>query len=85
VKADQAWQEEEGRIMDNETMEIATTDNWKPKALLIGGVIGAAVGAAAAYLLVKRSKEDGAPKVTIGDGVKIGVLVIGLLRSITNL
>jgi high-affinity Fe2+/Pb2+ permease len=71
--------------MGNETMEITTTDNWKPKALLIGGAIGAAVGVAAAYLLVQRSKEDGAPKVTLGEGVKIGVLVFGLLRSITNL
>ncbi len=71
--------------MGNETTEITTTDNWKPKALLIGGVLGAAVGVAAAYLLVQRSKEDGAPKVTVGEGVKIGVLVFGLLRSITNL
>ncbi len=71
--------------MGNETMEITTTDNWKPKALLIGGVVGAAVGVAAAYLLVQRSKEDGAPKVSVGEGVKLGVLVFGLLRSITNL
>ncbi len=71
--------------MSNETMEITTTDNWKPKALVIGGVVGAAVGVAAAYLLVQRSKEDGVPKVSVGEGVKIGVLVFGLLRSITNL
>jgi hypothetical protein len=71
--------------MGKEAMEITTTDNWKPKALVIGSVIGAVVGAAAAYLLVQRSKDDGAPKVTVGDGVKIGVLVFGLLRSITSL
>ncbi len=72
--------------MANETMEITTTDNWKPKALLIGGVAGAAVGVAAAYLLIQRTpKEDGAPKISVGDGVKIGVLIFGLLRSITNL
>ena len=45
--------------MGNESMEITTTDNWKPKALVIGGVVGAAVGIAAAYLLVQRSKDDG--------------------------
>ena len=71
--------------MGNETMEITTTDNWRPKALLIGGVVGAAVGVAAAYLLVQRAKDEGAPKVTVGEGVKLGVLVFGLLRSITNL
>jgi hypothetical protein len=71
--------------MGNETMEITTTDNWKPKALLIGGVLGAAVGIAAAYLLVQRFKDDEAPTIGVGEGVKIGVLVFGLLRSITNL
>lgn len=71
--------------MGNEAMEITTTDDWKPKAMVIGGVIGAAVGIAAAYLLVQRSKDEGAPKVTVGEGVKIGVLVFSLLRSITNL
>jgi hypothetical protein len=71
--------------MSDETKEITTTDNWKPKALLIGGVAGAAVGVAAAYLLTQRSKEDGAPKITVGDGVKLGVLIFGLLRSISNL
>ena len=71
--------------MGNETTDITTTDNWKPKALVIGGVIGAAVGMAAAYLLVQRAKDDGAPKVTVGEGVKIGMLVLGLLRSITSL
>ncbi len=71
--------------MGDEAKAITTTDNWKPKALVIGGVVGAAVGVAAAYLLVQRSKDEGAPKLSVGEGVKIGVLVFGLLRSITNL
>ncbi len=71
--------------MGDETKEITTTDSWKPKALVIGGVVGAAVGVAAAYLLVQRSKDEGAPKLSVGEGVKFGVLVFGLLRSITKL
>jgi hypothetical protein len=71
--------------MGEESMEITTTDNWKPKALLIGGVAGAVVGVAAAYLLTPRTKEESAPKITVGDGVKLGVLIFGLLRSISNL
>ncbi len=71
--------------MGKEETEITTTDNWKPKALVIGGVVGAAVGVAAAYLLVQRSKDGAVKKLTVGEGVKIGVLVFGLLRSITNL
>jgi len=72
-------------IMDSQTTEITTVDDWTPKALLIGGVIGAVVGVAAAYLLVQRSKEGEAPEVSLGEGVKLGVLVLGLLRSIANL
>jgi hypothetical protein len=75
----------ENEIMDNETMEITTLDSWKPKALAIGGVVGAAIGIAAVYLLIQRSKDGEPPKIGVGEGVKIGVLVLGLLRSISNL
>ena len=70
--------------MSEQTTEITTVDNWKPKVLIIGGVIGAAVGVAAAYLLVQRTKEV-PPKITAGEGVKLGVIVFGLLRSVANL
>lgn len=75
----------ENEIMDTETMEITTLDSWKPKAVVIGGVLGAAVGIAAAYLLIQHSKDDEPPKIGVGEGVKLGVLVFGLLRSISNL
>jgi hypothetical protein len=53
-----------------------------PKALIIGGLLGAAVGAAAAYLFLQRYASEDAPSFSAGDGVKIGVMVAGLLRSI---
>jgi hypothetical protein len=71
--------------MSEETMEITTVENWKPKALIIGGVIGAAVGVTAAYLLIQRGEAETPPEISVGEGVKLGVLVFGLLRSITNL
>jgi hypothetical protein len=68
---------------------LQTTDpgvqNWKPKALVIGAVVGAAVGLTAAYLLVQRSEEDEKPNISLGEGIKIGVMVFGLLRSIASL
>jgi hypothetical protein len=65
--------------------QIKPSNGWKPKVLIIGGVVGAAVGIAAAYLLIQRSETDGPPDVSVGEGVKLGVLVFGLLRSIANL
>jgi high-affinity Fe2+/Pb2+ permease len=61
------------------------TLNWQTKAMIIGGVVGAAVGVTAAYLLVQRSKDGQTAKMSVGEGVKIGVLVFSLLRSIANL
>lgn len=76
--------------MDNEMTRptnstLAPALTWRTKALVAGGVIGAAVGIAAAYMLVQRSQDDEPLKMSAGDGVKIGVLVFGLLRSIANL
>jgi hypothetical protein len=74
----------------NEGQELANLDeaavnNWKPKVLVIGAVMGAAVGLAAAYLIIQRSEDNQPPQMSVGEGVKIGVLVFGLLRSIATL
>ena len=72
--------------MSEETLEITTVSNWKAKVLLIGGVIGTAVGVYAAYLYIQNNTVgDEPPDVTPGEGVKLGVLVFGLLRSIATL
>jgi hypothetical protein len=71
--------------MSEESLEITTVQDWKPKVLVIGGLIGAAVGVTAAYLLLQRSEDEAPPDISVGEGVKLGVLVFGLLRSITNL
>jgi len=75
----------EAEKMENEKIEITTVENWKPKVLAIGGVVGALVGVAAAYMLIQRSEEDTPPRISAGEGVKLGVLVFGLLKSIASL
>ena len=60
--------------------------NWKPKVLVVGTVLGALVGIGAAYLLIQRAEnKDDTVHVGAGEAVKIGVLILGLLRSIANL
>ena len=65
---------------------IVETPDWKPKALIIGTVIGALVGLGAAYLFTQRVEVDNArPKLKPADGVRLGVMVMSLLRSVADL
>jgi hypothetical protein len=71
--------------MDENVLDTIKTENWKPRALVIGAVVGALVGAAAAYLFVQNVEEGNPPKLNAGQGMKLGVMVLGLLRGIASL
>jgi hypothetical protein len=61
-------------------------ENWKSKTLIIGCILGAATGLGAAYLLTRRAEQNGEPlSISSGQGLKLGVMVAGLLRSILTL
>ncbi len=60
--------------------------NWKTKALLLGGLIGALTGVGAAYLFIRQAEISGQqPKLGTGEGIKLGLGVLGLLRRIGEL
>jgi hypothetical protein len=62
------------------------SDNWKMKTLIIGGVAGLLTGLLGAYLLIQRAdQEEDKPKLTAGEGVKVGVGVLGLLKLIADM
>ena len=62
------------------------SDNWKMKTLIIGGVAGLLTGLLAAYLLIQRAEqEEEKPKLSAGDGVKVGLGVLGLLKLIVDM
>lgn len=73
--------------MTNEGFENTMgTQSWKNKTLLMGVVLGALTGLGAAYLLVQRSEnEGGPPQLSAREGVKLGVLLMGLLREVALL
>ncbi len=61
-------------------------ENWKPKILAVGGLLGLAMGLAAAYLLIQRAdKENRNPELNPKEGIKLGLLLFGLLREIAQL
>lgn len=72
-------------VHDDMTIQETNKANWKPKVLIIGGLLGTLIGVASAYLLIQNQKEEESLQVTPGEGVKLGVLVLGLLRSIATL
>jgi len=58
----------------------------RSRTLILGALIGAFTGLIAAVLLNRRSsKDEKSTALTTGDGLKIGVLVFGLLRAIASL
>ncbi len=61
-------------------------NSWKTKTMIFGTVIGAVAGAVSAFLLIQRAeKENTTPKLTTGEGIQVGLGVLGLLRMIAGL
>jgi gas vesicle protein len=58
----------------------------KTRTLFFGALIGAATGLVAAMLLNRRAeKGERETAITAGEGIKLGVMVLGLLRAIGSL
>ena len=56
------------------------------RTIFFGIVLGAATGLVAAVLLNRRARSaEQSHAITTGEGFKIGILVIGLLRAIASL
>ena len=66
-----------------ESME--NSSNWKTQTLAAGALVGAVIGTLAAYILIKRAEQsEETPKLSPGEGVQIGLGVLGLLRTIAK-
>jgi len=58
----------------------------KNKTIFLGALVGAATGLIAAMLITRRAeKNESETAITPGEGLKLGVLVFGLLRAIASL
>ncbi|MFW5713967.1 MAG: hypothetical protein ACOCYU_04780 [Brevefilum sp.] len=57
----------------------------KTKTLVMGTIIGAIAGAVSAFLLIKRAEDENIqPKLSPGEGVQLGLGVMGLMRLIAG-
>ncbi len=60
--------------------------NWRTRTFIIGAVAGLAIGLAAAYIVIKRSEQlETLPEITPGDGVKVALGVLGVLRLVSDI
>ena len=61
-------------------------DNWKTITFVIGAGVGLVCGLIAAYVIIQRAEEEEShPRLSAGDGVKVGIGVLGVLRTISEL
>jgi hypothetical protein len=56
------------------------------RVLLYGALIGAATGVVAAMMLQRRAERTGTEiSLSAGEGIQLGVMVLGLLRAVAAL
>lgn len=59
--------------------------DWKTKTIILSAIIGVLAGAASGFMLVKRAEsEERKPKLTAGEGVQLGLSVLGVMRLIAG-
>lgn len=57
--------------------------DWRSKAFVIGGVLGALLGLGAAYIYINAAEESGEPpEVSPGTAVTVGLSLLALLRQV---
>jgi hypothetical protein len=56
------------------------------RILILGALIGAATGLVAAMMLQRRAERTGAEiTLSTGEGIQLGVMIMGLLRAVAAL
>jgi hypothetical protein len=61
-------------------------DNWKAKVFIIGALVGTLSGLLAAYIITQRAdRVQVRPQLSAGEGVKLGLGVLGVLRQVADL
>ena len=72
--------------MSDETAITESRMNYETKILAVGSLIGALVGLGGAFLLIKNNERKGTElSVSAGEGVKLSLIIMALLRQVAEL
>jgi uncharacterized membrane protein YadS len=75
-----------GEIMETSAGASGLNESWRTKTLLIGAALGALVGVGGAYLLIQNADKRGEQvEVSSKKGLKLGLILLGLLRQVAQL
>jgi len=60
--------------------------DWRTRAFVVGGIVGAMFGLASAYIYVRAAEKHGTtPELTPSDAVGLGLTALGLLQRIATI
>ena len=60
--------------------------NYQTRFMIIGAIIGAITGMGAGYLIAQNSQANESDSaLTTGDGLRLGVMLFGFLRQLSQL
>ena len=72
--------------MTDETAIAEPKISYETRVLAVGSLIGALVGLAGAFLLIKNTERKGTElEVSAGEGVKLSLIIMALLRQVAEL
>ncbi len=63
---------------------MESNQQWKTKTIILGALLGALAGIFSAYVFIQRAQENN-PKLSAGDGVKVGIGILSVVKSIADL
>lgn len=72
--------------MSDVTAIEETQTDYRTKVLVVGTLIGAVVGLAGAFLLIQNTERKGEElQVSAGEGVKLSLIIMALLRQVADI